>query len=220
MALKILYFDELKGFSRSKVMVVLWAGLPLLSVAFRFFRPDTEGLPLLTLVAILLSTIGGTVAAVLLSTTIASERAKGVYDLFLVRPVNRSQLLLAKFLAAFSSLLVAVILSVLLGVAIEAVSGALVPDALIKQNGESLLISITGIAVACSIGVFFGIVMNTVAVAAILAAYLGNQIIGALILPLALGVSLNLVVYCILVGIFVPALFLWISSMIYKRKRV
>ena len=220
MALRTLYFDELKGFSRSKVMLALWVGLPILSVAFRYFRPDTEGLPLLTLVAILLASVGGTVAAVLLSTSITAERARGVYELFLVRPVKRSELLVAKFLAAFSSLLIAVILSVLLGIAIETAGGNPSAISSLKQNIESLLISLTGIAVACSVGVFFGITMSSVAVSAILAAYLGNQITGAIIIPIALGSSLNVVVYCALVGVLVPALFLFISSLIFNRRNV
>ncbi|MBN1686381.1 MAG: ABC transporter permease [Spirochaetales bacterium] len=218
MALKILYLDELKGFSRSKVTVALWVGLPVLSVAFRYFRPDAEGLPLLTLVAILLSSIGGTVATVLLSTTITSERGKGVYDLFLVRPVKRRDLLIAKFLAAFSSLFVAVLLSVLLGIVIEALSGNLSSSTFVRQNAESLLMTLTGIAVACSVGVFFGVVMNSVAVSAILAAYLGNQITGALLLPLAFGASLNILVYCALAGVLVPALFLSVSTLIFNRR--
>jgi ABC-2 type transport system permease protein len=220
MALKTLYFDELKGFSRSKVMAVLWIGLPLISAGFRLFRPDAEGMPLLTLVAILLSSIGGTVAAVFLSTGITNERAKSVYDLFLVRPVKRYELLIAKFLAAFSSLFVAVLLSVLLGIAIEAVTGTFSSDTFMRENIESLLVTLTGIAVACSVGVFFGITMSSVAVSAILSAYLGNQITGALILPLALVSSLNVVLYCALVGIFVPAAILTLSALIFERRNV
>ena len=220
MALKTLYLDELKGFARSKVIAALWIGLPLISVAFRFFRPDAEGMSLLTLVAILLSSIGGTVAAVFLSTGITNERGKNVYDLFLVRPVKRGELPIAKFLAAFSCLFVAVLLSVLLGIVIEAVTGNLQSVSFMRENVESLLITLTGIAVACSVGVFFGITMNSVAVSAILSAYLGNQITGALIIPLALAKSLNVVLYCALVGTFVPALILTISVLIFRRKNV
>lgn len=220
MALKTLYFDELKGFSRSKIMAVLWIGLPLISVAFRVFRPDTEGMPLLTLVAILLASIGGTVATVLLSTSITNERAKSVYDLFLVRPVRRYELLVAKFLAAFSSLFVAVLLSVLLGIVIEAVTGNLSAGTFMGENFESLLVTLTGIAVACSIGIFFGITMSSVAVSAILSAYLGNQIAGAIILPLALSSSLNVVLYCALVGTLVPAAILTVTALIFERRNV
>ncbi len=220
MALKTLYFDELKGFSRSRVMVVLWVGLPLLSVAFRFFRPQTDGMSLLTLIAILLSSVGGTVAAVLLSTGITTERARGVYDLFLVRPVRRGELLIAKFLAAFSSLCIAVLLSVLLGVAVEAATGTPAATSLVRENGESFVITLTGIAVACSVGVFFGVSLSSVAVSAILAAYLGNQITGLLVIPLALGSSLNVFAYCALVGVPVPAAFLLLSTVIFRRQNL
>ena len=220
MVLKTLYFDELKGFVRSKVMAVLWIGLPVISVAFRFFRPDAEGMPLLTLVAIVLSSIGGTVSAVFISTGVTNERTKSVYDLFLVRPVKRHELLIAKFLAAFSSLFVAVFLSVLLGIIIEAFTGNLASAAFMRQNIESLLITLTGIAVACSVGIFFGTTMNSVAVSAILSAYLGNQITGALIVPLALAQSLNVVLYCVLVGTTVPAAIMLLSVLIFRRKNL
>ena len=62
--------------------------------------------------------------------------------------------------------------------------------------------------------------MSSVAVAAILAAYLGNQITGALILPLALGSSINVVLYCSLVGVLVPAAVLVLSSVLFRRKNL
>ncbi|MBT3276336.1 MAG: ABC transporter permease subunit [Spirochaetales bacterium] len=218
MAVKTLFLDEFKGFARSKVMTVLWIGLPLLSMFIRFIQPDADGLPLLTFIGILLASIGGTVAAVVLSTGITSERNRHVYDLFLVRPIKRRDLILAKFLAAFVCLLIAVVLSVFLGVIIELIGGTKINQLLFKSDLESMLVALTGIAIACSVGIFFGIVMNTVAVSAILSAYLGNQITGLIILPLALVSSLNIVVYCALVGTLVPAGFLLLSITIFAKK--
>ncbi len=220
MVIKTLFVDEFKGFAKSKVMASLWIGLPLLSILLRYARPDADGMPLLTFVAILLAGIGGTVAAVLLSTGITSERSRHVYDLFLVRPVKRRDLIIAKYLAAFSCLTIAVLLSVLLGLLVEAVTGKLTAETLMKQNLESLLITLTGISIACAVGIFFGIVMNSVAVSAILSAYLGNQITGLVILPIALVSALNVPLYCILVGIAVPVVILTASSVIFERKNV
>jgi ABC-2 type transport system permease protein len=220
MVIKTLFVDEFRGFAKSRVMAALWIGLPLLSVLIRYAQPDADGMPLLTFVAILLAGIGGTVAAVLLSTGITSERSRHVYDLFLVRPVKRRDLILAKYFAAFSCLLIAVLLSVLLGILVEVVTGDFSADTLMRQNLESLLITLTGISIACAVGIFFGIVMNSVAVSAILSAYLGNQITGLLILPIALVASLNVPLYCILVGIAVPVLILTASAVIFERKNV
>ena len=218
MVAKTLYVDEFRGFAKSKVMAALWIGLPLLSTTIRYIQPDAEGIPLLTFVGILLAGIGGTVAAVMLSTGITSERNRHVYDLFLVRPVRRRDLLIAKYFAVLTCLLIAVLLSIGLGLIVEAVSGTLTVDAL--ENLESFMVTFTGISIACSIGIFFGIVMNSVAVSAILSAYLGNQITGLVILPVALISSLNTVLYCVIVGIAVPILFLTISSVIFERKSI
>jgi len=98
LSLRLLFLDELKGYAKSKVMIVLWFGLPLLSLLIYFLQPDTEGLPISFLVGLLVSSIGGTLSGIMLSTSIVSEKNRHVYELFLIRPVKRSSLLLAKFL--------------------------------------------------------------------------------------------------------------------------
>ena len=107
MSLKILFVDELKGFYKSKVMIVLWVGLPLLSLLFHYIVPDTEGIPISSIVAIILSSIGGTLGSAMLSTSIASEKIRHVYDLFLIRPVKRTSILLAKFFSVYLCLIIA-----------------------------------------------------------------------------------------------------------------
>ncbi|MHA1253655.1 MAG: hypothetical protein ACTSRP_27055 [Candidatus Helarchaeota archaeon] len=74
MSLLLLFIDEIKGFYKSKVMVVLWIGVPLLSILFHYLQPDTEGIPLASLVALLVSSIGGILGSVMLSTSIVNEK--------------------------------------------------------------------------------------------------------------------------------------------------
>ncbi len=58
MSLKLLFFDELRGYAKSKVMVVLWVGLPLLAFVIQFINPgDYEGMPVSFLVSLDLSSI-------------------------------------------------------------------------------------------------------------------------------------------------------------------
>jgi len=220
MTFSLLYTDELRGFIKSKVIASLWIGLPLLAMVIRWVQPDADGMPLLTFVAIIVAGIGGTIASVLLSTSITSERNKHVYDLFLARPVKRRSLLIAKYFAALSAVLVAVLLSLLLGAAVESISGNGAVVSSVKANLESLLVSVTGIAVACSIGVLFGVLLNSVAVSAILSAYLGNQLSGLIILPIALIPSLNLVIYCLAIMIVVPAVVLTVATAVFNRKNL
>jgi len=98
----LIYKDELQGFLRSKVMIILAIGLPALVIALRLIQPTTEGIPFFSFTAILIASIGGKLGAVLLSTGITNERAHHVYDLFLIRPVRRSALVLGKFFCSRS----------------------------------------------------------------------------------------------------------------------
>jgi ABC-2 type transport system permease protein len=98
MSLKLLFIDEWKGYAKSKVMMVLWFGLPILSFLLQFIDPtQLEGMPISLLVSIVVTSIGGTLSAIMLSTSIVNEKNRHVYELFLIRPVRRSSLLLAKF---------------------------------------------------------------------------------------------------------------------------
>lgn len=213
----LLYTDELRGFARSKVMYVLWIGLPVLTIIIRLARPDTEGIPLLSFVAIMIASIGGTLSAVLLSTTVTSERNRHVYDLFLIRPVERRDLIIAKYLAALTCLVIAAVLSMGLGAAVDAFSGNLQPG-IVKNSLESVVISVASMAIACSVGLFFGIVVNSVAVSAILSVYLGNQLSAIIILPTVLVESLNRMGFSAAVGIAFPVVLLFVTIKIFERK--
>lgn len=217
MNLGILYADELRGFARSRVMLALWIGLPVLSVVFKLAQPNTEGVPLLVLVAILVGSIGGTLAAVLLGTTITGERNRHVYDLFLIRPVRRSTLLLAKFLASFTCLVAAAVVTIGLAVAVDAVSGNLTPG-LGHRIGESLLISAASMTIASAVGMLIGVLVNSIAVSAILSVYLGNQLSAIVVLPAVLVPGLNIVLFASLVGVVVPAAVLAIAMLVFRRK--
>lgn len=217
MTLRVLYTDELRGLARSKVMVALWIGLPVLTLLLKLIQPNTEGVPLLIFAAVVVGSIGGTLSAVLLSTTITGERNRHVYDLFLTRPVRRGALLLAKFFAALTCLFVAALGSMGLALAVDAATGALAPG-IAGQLGESLLVSMAGMAVASAVGVLFGVLINSVAVSAILSVYLGNQLSAIIILPAVLVEGLNVPLFAGLVGAVVPAVLMVIAVAVFKKK--
>jgi len=212
-----MYQDEFAGFARSKVMLVLWIGLPVVMMIIRFLRPDTEGIPLVMLGAILIASIGGTLSAVLLSTTITNERNRGVYDLFLIRPVTRTDLMLAKFFASLSALLIAVILSLGVGIIVDALVGDFTVEAL-RSSGQSLVVIIAAISTACSVGMLFGTIFDSVAVSAILSVYLGNQLSGLIILPAILIQTLNPVYTAAAAAIVLPTIILFITIKVFERK--
>ena len=219
MSLKILFLDELKGFYKSKVMIILWVGLPLLSLLFNFLVPDIEDFPISSIVAIIFSSIGGMLASAMLSTSIASEKVRHVYDLFLIRPVRRTNILLAKFFAVYLCLIIATGISLVIGLIIDQLTIGNLPDYVIDQTIESLAISLAAMAISCSIGIFFGIMVSSVPVAAILSVYLGNQISAISILPTLFLDFIDPILFSLLIGSIVPTIILIISIMIFARKQ-
>jgi ABC-2 type transport system permease protein len=219
MSLKILFVDELKGFYKSKVMIVLWVGLPLLSLLFHYIVPDTEGIPISSIVAIILSSIGGTLASAMLSTSIASEKMRHVYDLYLIRPVKRTNILLAKYFSVYLCLIIATGISLTLGLILDQIFIGNLPEYVLNQTLESLTISMAAMAISCSIGIFFGVIVSSVPVATILSVYIGNQISAISILPTLFFDFIDPIIFSLLVGSIAAVIMLTVSSILFSRKQ-
>ena len=219
MSLKILFVDELKGFYKSKVMIVLWVGLPLLSLLFHYIVPDIEEIPISSIVAIILSSIGGTLASAMLSTSIASEKIRHVYDLYLIRPVKRTNILLAKYFSVYLCLIIATGISLTLGLILDQIFIGNLPEYVLNQTLESLTISMAAMAISCSIGIFFGIIVSSVPVATILSVYIGNQISAISILPTLFLDFIDPIIFSLLVGSIAAVIMLTVSSILFSRKQ-
>jgi ABC-2 type transport system permease protein len=219
MSLKLLFFDELRGYAKSKVMVVLWVGLPLLAFVIQFINPgDYEGMPVSFLVSLVVSSIGGTLSAIMLSTSIVSEKNRHVYELFLIRPVRRSSLILAKYLAVYLCLVIAVSISLSVGLIIDLIRGDLVENFL-KITLESLLVGISSMSITCSIGIFFGVLVSSVPVAAILSVYLGSQLSSLILLPTFYIDALNPVIFALSLGISLTGIILLVDTVLFNRQQ-
>jgi len=217
-SLTLLFLDELKGYAKSKVMTVLWFGLPFLSFLIHFLQPNTEELPISLLVGLVVSSIGGTLSGIMLSTSIVSEKNRHVYELFLIRPVKRSSLLLAKFLAVYLCLVIAIIISITFGVIIDEFTVGLSED-LLRATIESLIISTASMAITCSIGIFFGVLVSSVPVAAILSVYLGSQLSSIILLPTFFMEGLNPVILALILGISITFIIMTINVYLFSRKQ-
>ena len=103
MKLQLLYVDELRGFYKSKVMLFLWIGLPIVALLFRFVQVSTTGqaIPFTVISALVVSSLAGTLAAVMLTVSIINEKNRHVYELFLIRPLKRRDIMLSKFLSVY-----------------------------------------------------------------------------------------------------------------------
>ena len=217
MSLKLLFLDELKGYAKSKVMIVLWFGLPLLSFLIQFISPgQLEGMPISFLVAIVISSIGGTLSVIMLSTSIVNEKNRHVYELFLIRPVRRSSLLLAKFLDVYLCLVIAASISLTVGLIIDAFTADL-PVGVINHIIDSLFVSISAMAITCSIGILFGVIISSVPVAAILSVYLGSQLSSLILLPTFFIPGLNTELLALMLGISLTVVIMGVNIIIFNR---
>lgn len=219
MSLILLFIDELRGYAKSKVMIVLWFGLPLLSFLIQFINPsELEGMPISFLVSLVVSSIGGTLSAIMLSTSIVSEKNRHVYELFLIRPVKRSSLILAKYIAVYLCLVIAILISLIVGLIIDAFTGDLMENYL-NSTFESLIIGMSTMSITCSIGIFFGVLVSSVPVAAILSVYLGSQLSSLIILPTFFLEILDPVILALILGIIITITMMSIDIILFNKKQ-
>jgi len=216
--LGLLIKDEFKGFYKSKVMLVLWIGMPLLSILIHSLQPETEGIPISVFVGLMVSSLSGTLAAVMLSTTIVAEKERHVYDLFLIRPVKRWKLMFAKLIAVYLCILIATVLSILLGLLLDVINSDIPIDILLDGIWDALAISMSAMAISCSISVLIGILVNSTMVAAILAIYIGNQLSLLAILPGIFFESVNTVAYALTIGLTLTILVNIVTLLVLRKK--
>jgi len=217
-SLLLLFLDELKGFAKSKVMIILWFGLPALAILIHFIQPETEDFPITSLVTIVVSSIGSTLSSIMLSTSIVNEKNNHVYELFLVRPVKRYSLLISKFLAVYLCLIIAVGLSLLVGLVIDGITVG-IPEDFLDLIFYSLSISLSSMAITSSIGIFFGVLVSSVAAAAILSVYLGSQLSSIILLPTFFSETLDPVLLALTLGISATITIMIINIFIFSRKQ-
>jgi ABC-2 type transport system permease protein len=191
MKLSLLFLDELQGFYKSKVMVFLWIGLPIIALLFRFVQTTTTGqeLPFTVISALVVSSLAGTLASVMLAVSIINEKNRHVYELFLIRPLKRRDIMLAKYFAIYMCVAIASLIAVLVGLAVDFFTVGALPATVLTDTAQSLSISLSMVAVACSAGVLIGVASPSVLVGAILVIYGGNQISVIPLTPTLLGLQ-------------------------------
>lgn len=176
MRLPLLLVDELRGYYRTKAVVLMWIGLPLISILLKWLQPEIEGMDVSVFTALMLTSLGGTLGAVTLGTSIAGDMNQHVYDLFLIRPVKRYEIVISKFLAVYLLLLGVLAVSMVSAIAIDTLVYGTPVNLIVASIQEPLLLTVASMAFACATGTAVGIVMDSVAVAAIASLYLGGQL--------------------------------------------
>ena len=219
MSFFLLLGDEIRGFIKSKAMIVLWIGLPLLAIILHFIQPNTEGIPLSLFTGIMISSIGGLLAAVMLSTTLVNELNNHVYDLYLIRPVKRWHILVTKYLAIMLNLTVATFISLAIGLLIDHFTVGLPPSGAINDTLVSMVISLAAMSISAVAGILIGILVKSIAVAAILSIYLGQQLSILVLLPSFYLDDLNPLYFSLGVGVAVTVIILLLEIIVFNKKQ-
>jgi len=219
MSLPLLLKDELRGFYRSKVMIFLWVGLPLMAVLFQFWSASTQQVFSFTLLsAVLVSSIGGTLASVMLAVSIINEKNRHVYELFLIRPVKRWNLIAAKFFAVYICIAVASFLAIAMGIGTDYLARGGASGTVLKDTLQSVSISMSMMAVSSAAGVLIGVASPSVLVGAILVIYGGNQISAIPMIPTILNVG-NASLFTMSSGILISTVLLILAALIFNKKQ-
>jgi ABC-2 type transport system permease protein len=219
-SLRLLYADELSGFARSRVMLVLWIGMPVLALLLHALQPDLEGQMSLTVFSMLVvSTMASTIAAAMLSVGIIHERTRGVYSLFLVRPVRRRSILLGKFLAVFTCVAVASLITLAAGFLFDSLRGGAPDGAILRELAKSGATAFASIAIASSAAVLIGVLAPSVVVGVILVIYGANQLSALGYAPVLLNLQ-PAWLYSVAIGCGFSVVLLALSVVFFNRKQM
>ena len=215
---------------KSKITIILFIVLPVLAVVMIFITGQLEDFPATYLTTVLATSLAGALGGIMLATSITSEMNKNVYDLFIIRPVKRRNIILAKFIAVYLCTIAAVWLSILTGMIIDAIRQVSVPQFFVDQLNDSILTVFFALAITCSFGALFGVVMKSVAGSALLAIYVGNQAssILTLVIPLIsqtielqFGISFPFdpLILSVIIGTITSVVILLLTIVIFNRKQ-
>jgi ABC-2 type transport system permease protein len=216
MSLALLFKDELNGFYRSKVMLALWVGLPAMAVLLYFLVDNIEGMSITFFTGIMVSSIGGLLTSVLIVVNILNEKEKKVYDLFLIRPIRRENLLLAKFGAVFLCVMVASFIAITLAAVLDSATEGYDVQEILSSMKDSLIITVSIMAINCSAGVLIGVFSPSVLVGVLLVLFGSNQLSSMVLLPMITGWGEMWMVGLASIGI--SALLLFGAALVFRYK--
>jgi ABC-2 type transport system permease protein len=221
----LLVRDELVGFARSRVMLAMWVVLPLCALLGYLALPDDAlldsgfgaELSATAFMALLLSSLAGTVAAVMVAADIVGERNRNVYELFLIRPIRPEAIIWAKFVAVFGCVAIACTISLGLGLGLDRVQGATLGSAELGDAGRALVSLLGVVGLSAAVGVFFGVVSRSIVIAVVLVLYIGQNLAIIPMLPIYLGVLPEHFWIVMAVTSVLVVVVLWAAAVLFRR---
>ena len=182
----LLIRDEFLGFAKSKVMLVLWVVLPIAAVLVVFLQQsqatNSPEFPVSYITSLMVSSLAGTIAAVMVAVDIIGERSRKVYELFFVRPVRPEAILWAKLLAVSISVSIACAIAMILALVVDGLRGEST-GFLLGETVAAFGSAVGVVAISAAVGIFFGVVSRSVLVAVILILYLGQNLVLIPLIP-------------------------------------
>jgi hypothetical protein len=168
--------------------------------------------------ALIESSIAGTVAALMVAVDIVSEKQRKVYDLYVIRPIPRHAIILAKFIAVFVCVTITCLVSMVGGIAVDALRGQPITE--LHETTKAFASLVAVIALSAAVGVFFGVVSRTILVAVILILYVGQNLAIVPMLPMYFGILPNSFWMFIAISVVLVAVVLYGGVALFKRSEL
>ena len=217
MSFALIFKDELRGFYKSKAMIFLWIGLPLLALLIHISSQEAD-MSLSILVSLLVSSIGGLLASVMLTVNIINEKDTRVYDLFLIRPLKRWHILISKFLAVYICVSLACILAIILGLMFDFYESQIAFEIILENILEPFIMSLSIIAISSAVGVLIGVISPSIVVGVLIVIFGGNYVSSIpSIIPFVLDIE-NPFTIVILIGVIITAVLMALSIVLFNKK--
>jgi ABC-type transport system involved in multi-copper enzyme maturation permease subunit len=221
MSLSLIFYDELKGFYKSKVMIALWIIFPVIALLIHYISSlYTEGaISVSSTVSLVISSIGGLIASIMLTVSIIHEKDARVYDLFLIRPIKRWYILISKFFAVFICVTVAGLLALSIGILSDYIlQNELILDVVLPGIIDSFIMTISTMAISCSFGVLIGVIAPSIVVGVIIVIFIGEYINIIPIIPVILEIE-NSDVFVTILSILITVIMMIVSVVAFNKKQ-
>lgn len=217
MSFSLIFKDELMGFYKSKAMIFLWIGLPLLAILIHVSSQSAD-MSLSILVSLVVSSIGGLIASVMLTVNIINEKDTRVYDLFLIRPIKRWYIITSKFIAVYICVSIACIIAISIGLLVDYSEAQIAFDIILQNIFEPFIMTLSIIAISSAIGILIGVVAPSILVGVLLVIFGGNYVSSIpSIIPFVFNIQ-NPFTIVLILGVTITTVLMALSILLFNKK--
>ena len=217
MSFSLIFKDELMGFYKSKAMIFLWIGLPLLAILIHVSSQSAD-MSLSILVSLVVSSIGGLIASVMLTVNIINEKDTKVYDLFLIRPLKRWHIITSKFIAVYICVSIACIIAIFIGLLADYTESQIAFDIIIQNIFEPFIMTLSIIAISSAVGILIGVVAPSILVGVLLVIFVGNYVSSIpSIIPFVFNIQ-NPFTIVLILGLTITTVLMVLSILLFNKK--